>query len=349
MRRLIALQDQIERQMAEVVTEMADAAAWKRVGYDDLGDYARRGLGWSRSTLYNRVQLMRRLRRLPVVGKAYQQGSIGRVSAQIIARVLTREGPAGTVPLRIPEATQAAWVERAGVATIKRLHDETRAVAHLMVMGTGEREPLDDRAWHASLHRQAGTAQRRVQALTRIALTAPGPLLPLRLTLERETAAGLSRVLAVARRDPALVQTFSRLQPTHKATPSVEGTDKGAVPVWAAFLALLQDFNETWDVDVAGRRPSAQRIYNRDGWRCMAPGCTSRRNLEVHHIVYRSQGGDDRPGNTACLCRFHHQMGEHGLLARVRGEAPLGLVWALGRNGSSAKYRNELKLTARVL
>jgi hypothetical protein len=188
-----------------------------------------------------------------------------------------------------------------------------------------------------------------VQALTRIALTAPGPLLPLRLTLERETAAGLSRVLAVARRDPALVQTFSRLQPTHKATPSVEGTDKGAVPVWAAFLALLQDFNETWDVDVAGRRPSAQRIYNRDGWRCMAPGCTSRRNLEVHHIVYRSQGGDDRPGNTACLCRFHHQMGEHGLLARVRGEAPLGLVWALGRNGSSAKYRNELKLTARVL
>jgi len=369
MRRIISLHDQIERQLAEVVTEMADIAAWRVLGYDGLGDYARRGLGWSRATLYGRVRLVRCLRRLPVVGEAYNKGDIGQVAARTIVRLLTPEAHAGTIPLGIPATTQQAWVERAATATIKRLRDETRAVARLMVMGMGEREPLDDRAWHASLHRQAGTAQRRVQTLTRMALAVPGPLLPLRLYLESETAAELSRVLAVTRRDARLVQTFSMREPIRngglviadpgresvKTPPGVESAgqpgfqtfpaDNGTVPVWVALLALLQEFTDTWDVDVSGRRPSAQRIYNRDGWRCMAPGCTSRRNLEVHHIVYRSQGGDDRPGNLACLCRFHHQMGEHGLLARVRGEAPLGLWWRLGRQACGGTFRNELRLT----
>jgi hypothetical protein len=104
MRRLLSLHEDIERQLAEVVTQLADAAAWPALGYVGFNDYARRGLGWSRSTLYNRVQLVRRLRRLPVVREAYQQGRIGRVAAQSVARVLTREAPTGTVPLRIPDA-----------------------------------------------------------------------------------------------------------------------------------------------------------------------------------------------------------------------------------------------------
>jgi hypothetical protein len=83
------------------------------------------------------------------VQKAYKQGDLGRVATQAIARLLTRETSAGTVPVRSPEATQQAWVERAAAATIKRLHDEARAVTRLMVMGTGKCEPLDDRAWHA--------------------------------------------------------------------------------------------------------------------------------------------------------------------------------------------------------
>jgi hypothetical protein len=61
--------------------------------------------------------------------------------------------------------------------------------------------------------------------------------------------------------------------------------------------------------------------------------------------VYRSQGGQDSPENLVSLCRFHHQMGEHGGLARVRGEAPLGLAWRLGQEGCGGKFRNELRLT----
>jgi hypothetical protein len=47
------------------------------------------------------------------------------------------------------------------------------------------------------------------------------------------------------------------------------------------------------------------------------------------------------------LCRFHHQRGEHGGLMSVRGAAPLGLTWRLGRPDLSVAYRNERRIDAR--
>ena len=88
------------------------------------------------------------------------------------------------------------------------------------------------------------------------------------------------------------------------------------------------------------RRPG-DAVYARAGWCCMAPGCTSRRNLEDHHVIYRSRGGHDDLSNRICLCRFHHQRGEHGDLAACRGRAPLGILWRLGRKPLAVWYRNE--------
>jgi hypothetical protein len=121
------------------------------------------------------------------------------------------------------------------------------------------------------------------------------------------------------------------------------------VPAWVGLLALLEEFVLTWDTVARGASPSADRIYIRDGWRCTAPGCSSRRNLECHHVVYRSRGGGEGGTNKICLCRFHHQRGEHGGLASCTGMAPLGLVWRLGREDLSAWYRNERRLTSRAL
>jgi hypothetical protein len=337
MRRLMALHDALERRLAETVTAMAETCAWRVTGCLTLHAYTRQVLGWSRSTTYDRMQLVRLLGRLPVVRQAYRQGRIGTMAARTIAGLLTQESPDGTIPLTSTEATQRAWVERAAAATVKRLQDETRAVSRLMVLGATRREPLTDQAWHGSLRRHAGTTRARVEALTRMALSTPAPLLPLSLSLPAGTADRLVQALDVARRDPALIRTFSAGRSDRQ-----EGSVT-SVPAWAALLALLQEFTATWDVDQAGRRSSAQRIPGRDGWRCMAPGCTSRRNLEVHHVVYRSQGGNDRPENLVTLCRFHHQMGEHGLLATVRGTAPLHLTWTLGRNGKGGIFRNDLR------
>jgi len=64
--------------------------------------------------------------------------------------------------------------------------------------------------------------------------------------------------------------------------------------------------------------------------------------MRLFRRVTRSRGGTDDLSNRTCLCRFHHQRGEHGgLLAWRRGAAPLGLWWRMGRDGIGGRFRNE--------
>jgi len=73
--------------------------------------------------------------------------------------------------------------------------------------------------------------------------------------------------------------------------------------------------------------PSFVHIYERDGWRCTAPGCRNRRNLSVHHVRFRSKGGDNEDENLTVLCAFHHLDGVHGGKIRCKGKAPERLLW----------------------
>ena len=64
-----------------------------------------------------------------------------------------------------------------------------------------------------------------------------------------------------------------------------------------------------------------KQVLERDNYCCQRPiGIThykdifgrnektycGKTNIEIHHIIYRSQGGSDEPDNLVCLCREHH-------------------------------------------
>lgn len=56
-----------------------------------------------------------------------------------------------------------------------------------------------------------------------------------------------------------------------------------------------------------------EEIHERDNWRCQLPYdesgfCGRRKNLEVHHIENRSQGGGHEKKNLITLCSIHHRM-----------------------------------------
>ncbi|MGH9750063.1 MAG: HNH endonuclease signature motif containing protein [Candidatus Polarisedimenticolia bacterium] len=206
----------------------------------------------------------------------------------------------------------------------------------------------------------------------------PSPDVFLRFRLPRDLAASFLGAVESRRRALAsLAEEVPRDQPWPDPVvlPSLLAARTFSirshrVPAWTGLLALLEEFVLCWDGPARGvrspgapspgvRSPGApspgagppplrgpDAIYIRDGWRCTAPGCTSRRNLEDHHLRYRSRGGDDAPENRACLCRFHHQCGEHGGLASCRGTAPLGITWRLGRPEVGTWYRNERRLPA---
>jgi hypothetical protein len=97
----------------------------------------------------------------------------------------------------------------------------------------------------------------------------------------------------------------------------------------AVFGALLDHAISTWILqDPSRRRPDP--VIVRDDYRCAIPGCSSRRNLHDHHVIFRSAGGSDAQGNRITLCAFHHQRGVHSWRLRVQGHAPAGLLFELG-------------------
>jgi hypothetical protein len=98
----------------------------------------------------------------------------------------------------------------------------------------------------------------------------------------------------------------------------------GATP-GAALEAMFDHCLATW----RRRVPRDQRIFERDGWRCTVPGCTSQRNLHAHHVVFRSAGGGDEDANLTTLCAAHHQRGVHAGVIRISGRAPGGLLFEL--------------------
>ena len=61
-------------------------------------------------------------------------------------------------------------------------------------------------------------------------------------------------------------------------------------------------------------------VLARDHHRCTVPGCRSSRFVEVHHIVWRSRGGDNRALGLTTLCDAHHAAVLEGRL-RISGVA----------------------------
>lgn len=349
-RALIALEDDLQSRLGRVLADMAERGAWPRLRFAGVGHYAEERLGVSRTSAEDRVRAARSLRPFPVIRAAYEEGRIGLEATLLITRILGR-GPVDAV-------VERAWLLRAAEATVKRLRDEARALGRGGSGRAPERPfPLDDPDWHASLRREPGTARERVGRFGIEAAERPSPDVFLRLRLPHDLAGDfLAAIEASRRRLSAIVDSvpWDEPWPDVRAAPSVLAArtfsaGSRRVPAWVGLLALLEDFVLTWDPLTQGRERASQKrpsdpVYARAGWRCTAPGCTSRKSLEDHHIVYRSHLGCDEMSNRTCLCRFHHQRGEHGDLASCSGEAPLGILWRLGRKEMGVWYRNERRV-----
>jgi 5-methylcytosine-specific restriction endonuclease McrA len=119
--------------------------------------------------------------------------------------------------------------------------------------------------------------------------------------------------------------------------------DRGWMPRWAVAVILVGAAVQTWQASHDAFLPTKFRILERDGYRCQAPGCTTRRCLEVHHIIHRSHGGPDEAWNLTVLCATHHRHVLHMGTLHVSGKAPHDLTWVAGppREGPTWVFRGE--------
>lgn len=94
-----------------------------------------------------------------------------------------------------------------------------------------------------------------------------------------------------------------------------------------------------------------QLVLKTDKHRCQVWGCGCTQDLEVHHIIPRSQGGLDVAWNLITLCSKHHRMITEGKLSDIEVLEKLkkksyfrwwlALAWHQARN-QMKKYKLEI-------
>jgi hypothetical protein len=384
LRELVVLEDSLRRGLGEVLAELSERGAWSTLLFRGVGHYAEQRLGLGRTSSADRVRLHRSLRRFPRVRAAYERGELRFEAALLVVRLLERAAPGQDTAEeawigRAREATIKRLRDETRCLVRDRLLDPQLGPCTPLDDATWHatlrREPgmTARRVWAAGEIAAGngaapGTAGGGGAAVgddgnTSSVGTGPGvvsgsascarcPDVFLRLRLPADLAGALITTIEARRRQltrDVEAVPWDEPWPDPHATPSIRAARSFSVrcrrvPAWVGLLALLEDYVATWDDPATAPVRDADRVYSRDGWRCTAPGCTSRRNLEDHHLRYRSRGGNDDEANRTCLCRFHHQRGEHGGLARCRGAAPLDITWRLGRTDLATYYKNERTL-----
>lgn len=251
------------------------------------------------------------LRALPAVREAFHAGSVSWAKVRLLARVATG-------------ATEAAWLARARAVTVRYLERDVRDAC--LRREVGDRDP----------------APRPIHHLPPYA--ADSPVRPGAGLWERHTSArggGPPRPVPLPSRVRLVLpwSVFVRWCDVETHLAKRMGADSEP---WHRLLALLEHFLGEWD-----RRPLASfgagsAVHARFGWMCAVPGCSARRNLEQHHIQFRSQGGGDDPANLVTLCAHHHRVALHerGRLS-VEGRAPDALRWSL----PVGRFRGDVRQT----
>ena len=343
---LLRLEDEIETRIGELLSELDEHRAWRSFNCEGVSAYGETYLGLSHTTAWRRTSIVRRLRGLTEVRRAYLEGAIGieaadddsaRLGWSLPASRSSRNGSPGLAPrLRNDSSTKNR------LRCVNGSSRDSRRFPRAMPSGTASLRRIPGRGLAAVI----GAGCRVLDTFT---TNGSNPDVFLCLGLPPETARDFQAAIEIQRRavaeqaehlDEIPVQLAARARPSLRIASALRRKHAG-VPAWVGLLALLEEFVFTWDVSP---HRAGEATYERAGYRCEAPGCTSRRNLERHHIVYRSRRGTSDSDNLLCLCRMHHQQGEHGRQARCRGKAPLGVVWRLGVPNLATWFRNEMRL-----
>jgi hypothetical protein len=328
-RRALSMEQRLDARVGPLLTLAWDHWVHRALGYPTREAYARERLGMDPTRARALVRLERAAALSEPFARAYRTGALSWVKAGILVPLVISD------PLGRFVADWVAWAKR---VTVRRLRDdvewalaleETDAVAFAQTGGL----PPEARGEGGTRNAESGPSERDGGRDREIG--AP----------QRESAEETCSVRFIGPAD--VVQLFRAVLCTVRRRME---RDMGRLPTEGEALgAMLDHALSTWGA-LDTKVPARHRVFDRDGWRCAAPGCTSMQNLHDHHIRFRSAGGSDAPENRVTLCAFHHLRGVHAERLRCVGRAPDGLTWQMGIRPGAAPlvaYRSgDLQVTA---
>ncbi len=297
LRALVAMERRYEAALGPDLLALVRRGVPRALGYARLDLWARERLGMDGAKLAGLLKIERAAAGWSGLERAYRSGALSWVAAQAL------------VPIALVDSLDRfsnAWAEHAGRVTVRRLRDD---VDRALDLSDADPEafartgglPVDDAAAapppsEIGARPIAPQTSDEAQAETKLAIVG-GPGAQIRFF-------------------EAVLNTIRRRLPARDGRQATAGD---------AFEVMLDHVLDAWQSE----RRRGRAIFERDGWRCAVPGCTSQRNLHEHHVAFRSLGGGDAPENRVTLCAWHHLRGVHSGLLRIRGAAPDGLRFDL--------------------
>ncbi len=310
LRRAIRLAQRLDAELGPLLRQVASPEYEWKSGFTSLSALARERLGMSPRKLRALLRVERVGDLCPALRQAYRGGHLSWFQAQLLARLLDSdaEGP-----------WREHWVAFAQRVSARRLEE---AVETALVLR--EADPETWLRWQDEPERFATAAEAGSCGEGRQVCAARGGE-------DKGGARGIEGCRIRITADGEVARLFEATLATVRLAIERE---TGRLPSPGdAFGAMLDHAVRSWRLDdpwLGRRRPEGLRIFERDRWRCVVPGCTSRRNLHAHHIQFRSRGGGDEASNQVALCAFHHLRGVHAGVISVRGHAPDALEFELG-------------------
>jgi hypothetical protein len=297
LRRLIDRERRLRTRLEDAILQVHVSESYRDAGYASFAHYGRDVLGLPRATLYDLLDRARARRRHDPVGIALADGGVTAVAAQLLQRLQRR--------CHVPPSGMASWIELARGGTVRDLFEAIdwaraqRDTDYRAWSTAGFPPPSPDQV-RTSVHPVADIATHPTPEI--LADTSRTPTTSVQWVLQRETLDVLLQLMATSRQ---------RGQPDDPLVPSP--------PSWWCLLDVFVTARRQWSV--IEREPSGVRgqVLRRDDYRCVVPHCSQRRSLQVHHIHFRSAGGDDDPSNQVTLCAFHHKALHDGRI-RIRGK-----------------------------
>ena len=284
------------RNHARVASLLLDVIIWglhRDLGFCSVDAYAEERLAMAPSRARALLRIERAARVCPPLREAFANGRLSWVQAYLLVPLLL-EPAAGRY--------REGWVEHAQLITVRRLGDD---VERALALGEFAPPPLEPGAEHGEFDLHPDPAGLQTGAQTR---------------LEKE------RERLVFNAHPEVAQLFRAVLATVQRR--IEQIRGHPCKQSDALEAMLDHALATWRPKKRVQRDYV--VFERDGWRCTVPGCTSYRYLHRHHIVFRSHSGSSRRSNLTTLCWWHHRRGIHQHVLRCTGTAPDGLRFELG-------------------
>ncbi|HVO30270.1 MAG TPA: HNH endonuclease signature motif containing protein [bacterium] len=291
--------------------------AWVHDGCATFAQYVERHLGYDGRMTFEKLRVASALERLPLLASTLRDGAFCWSAIRELTRVATAR-------------TEEEWIAAARGRTVREI--EELVAGHRT--GDTPRDPRDPSlirhvlrfeltAEEFALVRDALDRRRADSGLTHEA------------SLVELVRAGEAAMRATA--DDATSSSAFQIAITRCPECERAEIETRAGPIEVTEAALEKAACDAEVVDVTRNEaharvsrsipPKTRRfVLRRARMRCEVPGCRARIDLNVHHIVLRSEGGTHDPDNLLCICRAHHTQLHEGYLT-IDGRYSTGLTF----------------------